>query len=167
MTSITKFFGSFNFKKALMLLASPFVALYNDYKVMAIGLLILILIDLITGIKVYVKDNNLKLSLFKPSTWGIINSAGLRQTIAKFKDYVVVIVAVFFFDNYILKSPLIAFGYNLTEILILVLAVVELWSIGENFKSLRGYNIFDYIRKLIFKKDLEGVMGEISGNKSN
>lgn len=162
MNSIFKFFSGFNLQKALLLLASPFLAMWHNYKIMAVGLLVVMILDLRTGIQVYCKKNNVKIKVLKPKSWGYIQSAGLRRTMSKLKDYLGVIIAAYFFGHFILKEPLDIFGYNLTELMMVVLGAIELWSIGENFKELRGYNIFDYIKKLIINRDAGAVLDDIT-----
>lgn len=163
MDAILKFFTQFNYKKGILLLTSPILAMWQDYRVMTAGLLVIMFVDLYTGIKVYCTKNNVKLSIFKIKSWGHIKSGGLRRTLSKLKDYLLVIIAFHFFETYVLKSPLDIFGYKGTELIFVTLAVIELWSIGENFKAKRGYNIFEYMKRLLINRDIDGVARTITG----
>ncbi|WP_062057428.1 hypothetical protein [Aquimarina longa] len=162
MNSIIVFFTRFNLKKAFLLFISPLLVICRDYETMIFGLISIMIINLRTGIKVYCKENYCKISILKPKTWEHLKSIGLRKTMSKLKDYILVIIAFFFFENYLLKSPLDIFRYNGTELIIVTLGLIEVWSIGENFKKLRGYNIFEYIKNLIIKRDVQTVIKDIT-----
>lgn len=165
MDTIIKFFKTFTLDKAIVLLLSPLVLLFQNLGDMMVSLFALITIDLIMGIRVYVKTNNERLQLLKPSTWKHIKSAGLKKTTSKAKDYFLIIVATFVINTYIVKVPISFFDYNIEELVVVSLAVIEIWSIGENFRTLRGYNIFEFVYKIIKDKDWKKSLDDIEKNK--
>ena len=163
--SLIIYFKEFSFSKLLFFVINPLVLMYNNYFAMFFTLLLIILVDLRFGIRVYCKENNLQVKLSKPSTWGVITSSGFRQTLNKGKDYFFIVFSVFLLEQYMLKSEVILFNYNLTHISFIVLSAVELWSIGENFRKLRGYNFFELLQKIIIQKDMSATVTKIKKSK--
>lgn len=167
MNSVIAFFKGLNLKKIILLLLAPLLLMWNDLSTMFIGLMVLVTIDLQMGIKVHNKLHKQKFILWKRETWGVVKSKGLRQTASKIKDYVLIIVGVWTLNHKILKNPLSLFEYNVEEMVIITLAVVELWSMGENFKKLRGYNILEYVFRLFKNKDINKTIEDIRKNQNN
>jgi hypothetical protein len=126
-----------------------------------LGLLILITIDLYWGIKKSQIGKTQKISIFKPSTWGEITSEGLRRTLRKIPEYITIIIAIHALETLFLKEPLELLGYGLTAIIFLIIAFVELWSIGENFKAVKGYNILEYFHKVFITRDFNSIKEEL------
>jgi hypothetical protein len=60
-----------------------------------------------------------------------------------------------------LKDVVNVYGFGLDGLTALILGVIELWSMGENFRKLRGYNIFEYLFKLIKTKDIAATVSDI------
>lgn len=159
--SLTIYFKDFSLHKLLFFIINPLILMYNSYYTMFFTLLLIILVDLRFGIRVYCKENNLRVKLFSPSTWGVVTSSGFRQTLTKGKDYFFIVFSVFLLENHMLKSEIVFFNYNLTHLSFIVLSAVELWSIGENFRKLRGYNFFQLLYKVISKKEIKEAVDEL------
>lgn len=165
---ILEFFSSFNYKKLMILIFNPIILMYNNYYYLFLALLIISLVDLRFGIKVYAKQNKKKFKYKSPSTWGIIKSEGIRKTFKKLKDYFYIILAVFCIEQYMFKgTDATILGYTITHICFLILAGIEAWSIGENFKKLRGYNLFEYLLNFLLKRDIKETLKEIQDEESD
>ncbi len=137
----------------------------NNYYTMFFTLFFIAMIDLRFGIRVYCKGKSTKFAVLKPSSWYLIKSSGIRQTFIKLKDYFFIIFSVYLIENYMLKKGVSIFDYDLTHITFILLSGIELWSIGEKFKKLRGYNIFELFQKVVFKKDISAAVEEIKKEK--
>jgi len=165
MESIINFFKTINYKKALVLILGPLLLMWQSMEKMFVSLIVLITIDMIMGIRVYLKDNKVNLTVLRPSTWKHIQSSGLKRTSSKAKDYFLVIAATYAINAHVLKKPIIIYNYSAQEIVLITLAIIELWSIGENFRKLRGYNIFDYVIGFIKDKDWKKTLDDIKKHK--
>ena len=112
-----------------------------------------ILVDTITGI-------------WKAKKLGIpITSRGLSAIVSKLFLYEVAVIGFYLIDYYILNDILLQFfsvPLMLTKILSLVLCSIEVISISENYKAVKGIDIWSAFKNLLqrskeIKKDIDGV----------
>jgi hypothetical protein len=165
--SLTIFFKTFSLKKMLLFFLNPLMLICSEYYQMFFVLLLIVFIDLRFGIKVYCKDKGKILKIKKPSTWSLLTSSGFRKTFNKIKDYIFLIFAIFLLDKYMLNIGVLFFNYTLTHLSFIVLSGVELWSIGENFKKIRGYNFLELLHKIIVKKSLNDAIENLKETSKN
>jgi len=112
-----------------------------------------ILVDTITGIW---KAKKLKIK---------ITSRGLSAIVSKLFLYEVAVILTYLIDKFILNDILLQFfsvPLMLTKILSLVLVSIEAISISENYKSVKGIDIWSALKNLLqrskeIKKDIDGV----------
>jgi len=112
-----------------------------------------ILLDTITGIW---KAKKLKIK---------ITSRGLSAIVSKLFLYEVAVILTYLIDKFILNDIILQFfsvPLMLTKILSLVLVSIEAISISENYKSVKGIDIWSALKNLLqrskeIKKDIDGV----------
>ena len=112
-----------------------------------------ILVDTITGIW---KAKKLKIK---------ITSRGLSAIVSKLFLYEVAVILTYLIDKFILNDILLQFfsvPLMLTKILSLVLVSIEAISISENYKSVKGIDIWSSLKRLLqrskeIKQDIDGV----------
>jgi hypothetical protein len=112
-----------------------------------------ILVDTITGIW---KAKKLKIK---------ITSRGLSAIVSKLFLYEVAVILTYLIDYYILNDIIMQFfsvPLMLTKILSLVLVSIEAISISENYKAVKGIDIWSALKNLLqrskeIKKDIDGV----------
>jgi len=112
-----------------------------------------ILVDTITGIW---KAKKLKIK---------ITSRGLSAVVSKLFLYEVAVILTYLIDYYILNDIILQFfsvPLMLTKILSLVLVSIEAISISENYKAVKGIDIWSALKNLLqrskeIKKDIDGV----------
>ena len=112
-----------------------------------------ILVDTITGI-------------WKAKKLGIpITSRGLSAIVSKLFLYEVAVIGFYLIDYYILNDIILTFfsvPLMLTKILSLVLCSIEVISISENYKAVKGIDIWSAFKNLLqrskeIKQDIDGV----------
>lgn len=143
MKSISLFFSTIT-AKGFLLTLTPIMAMMMNSLEAAIGLAILITLDLFTGVKKYLYINKIKTSIFKKSFWLAIKSEGLRNTWKKTREYTFGILGIFATDAFILKVgnfQVMERDINITTLAITIAAVIELWSNYENIEATGGINI--------------------------
>ena len=112
-----------------------------------------IAVDTITGIW---KAKKLKIK---------ITSRGLSAVVSKLFLYEVAVILTYLIDYYILNDIILQFfsvPLMLTKILSLVLVSIEAISISENYKAVKGIDIWSALKNLLqrskeIKKDIDGV----------
>ena len=112
-----------------------------------------IAVDTITGIW---KAKKLKIK---------ITSRGLSAIVSKLFLYEVAVILTYLIDYYILNDIILQFfsvPLMLTKILSLVLVSIEAISISENYKAVKGIDIWSALKNLLqrskeIKKDIDGV----------
>ena len=112
-----------------------------------------ILVDTITGIW---KAKKLKIK---------ITSRGLSAIVSKLFLYEMAVILTYLIDKFILNDILLQFfsvPLMLTKILSLVLCSIEAISISENYKAVKGIDIWSAFKNLLQrskenKKDIDGV----------
>ena len=112
-----------------------------------------ILVDTLTGI-------------WKSKKLGLpITSRKLSAIISKLMLYEVAVIGFYLIDYYILNDIILTFfsvPLMLTKILALVLCSIEVISISENYKAVKGIDIWSAFKNLLqrskeIKKDIDGV----------
>ena len=109
-----------------------------------LGLVILITIDLLTGIIRSFKEQNVCFNIFKVSTWNVIKSRLLRGTLRKSYEYGILIIVVAIMEAFVLGvMPITLIGkvFTLTELSVVVCSGIETWSIFENIEPITKSNI--------------------------
>jgi len=112
-----------------------------------------IAVDTITGIW---KAKKLKIK---------ITSRGLSAIVSKLFLYEVAVIGFYLIDYYILNDIILTFfsvPLMLTKILSLVLCSIEVISISENYKAVKGIDIWSAFKNLLqrskeIKQDIDGV----------
>ena len=120
-----------------------------------------IVLDTITGVWKSVK-NKVK-----------ITSRGLSAIISKMLLYEVTVILFYMIDKFILNNIILQFfsvDLLLTKILALILVSIEVMSINENYKAVKGLDLWQAMKNLFsrakeIKKDLDEIRHEqdISG----
>jgi hypothetical protein len=112
-----------------------------------------ILVDTLTGI-------------WKSKKLGIpITSRGLSAIVSKLFLYEVAVILTYLIDKFILNDIILQFfsvPLMLTKVLSLVLVSIEAISISENYKAVKGIDIWSALKNLLqrskeIKKDIDGV----------
>ena len=112
-----------------------------------------ILVDTLTGI-------------WKAKKLGIpITSRGLSAIVSKLFLYEVAVILTYLIDKFILNDIILQFfsvPLMLTKVLSLVLVSIEAISISENYKAVKGIDIWSALKNLLqrskeIKKDIDGV----------
>jgi hypothetical protein len=112
-----------------------------------------IVLDTITGVW---KAKKLKIP---------ITSRGLSAIISKLMLYEVAVIGFYLIDYFILNDIIMKFfsvPLMLTKILSLVLCSIEVISISENYKAVKGIDIWSAFKQLLrrskeIKQDIDGV----------
>tara|TARA_R110000850_G_scaffold63877_2_gene143943 strand:- start:89 stop:619 length:531 start_codon:yes stop_codon:yes gene_type:complete len=137
--------------KGLLLSLSALLAVLISMKTILLGLCILILIDLITGIRANLHDWGISCNPFKKVFWKSIKSYLLRKTWKKTYEYGIGILVVAIFETMFFGAPmsiiLMEKVFTLSELAALIPALVEVWSIFENFEAVSNKNI---LKRLVF-----------------
>lgn len=120
-----------------------------DIKTALTGLLLLILIDLVTGIIGSYTVNKIPFNPFKKIFYTSLKSNGLRQTWKKTYEYLIGVIAITVIEIAIIGQlyiEVLGRTYSLTELAILVAGGIEVWSIFENLEKVSKEN---FLRKLV------------------
>lgn len=144
MNSILLFFNKLTKWKKLALLLSPIVTLLLSMKAILIGLSILIILDLITGIVKSLKEKGIEPSIFKKLFWKSIKSYLLRKTWKKAYEYGLGIIVVVVFETLIFGTTSISImekSFTISELAVIIPAIIEIWSIFENIESVSKNNV--------------------------
>ena len=150
MNSVTTFFTKLTHWKGALLLVSPIISLLISMQAAILGLSILILIDLITGISRTLNEWGVKFNPLKKIFWKSIKSYLLRNTWRKAYEYGFGIVVVAVFETLILGPTPISImdrNFSMTELAIILPSVIEIWSIFENLENVTKGNI---LKKLVY-----------------
>lgn len=116
-----------------------------------------ILLDTITGVwKSY--KNKVK-----------ITSRGLSAIISKMLLYEVTVIMFYMIDKFILNSIILQFfsvELLLTKVLALILVSIEVMSINENYKAVKGLDLWEAMKNLFSRaKDIKKEVDEIRHNQ--
>lgn len=156
MDSIKSFFSNLTIAKQLLLFIAPILSVLLSMKQALLGLLILIIIDLITGIRRNQREEKISFNPHKLHFWKAIKSYLLRKTWRKAYEYGLGIIVVVIFETLILGSTNIEIMggkvFTISELSVLVPSVIELWSIFENIESSTGNNFLKKLNLLLSGK---------------
>lgn len=156
------FFEKLTLGKKLLMLAAPIITLLVSMKLVLLGLAILIIIDLLTGIRKSLHKNNIGFNPFRKVFWGSIKSYLLRKTWRKTYEYGIGIIVIAVLESLIIGGTPITFltkTFSLTELSIVIPALIEVWSIGENLEEVSGSNILKRLRPFM-PKMLRAILGD-------
>jgi hypothetical protein len=116
-----------------------------------------IVLDTITGVWKSVK-NKVK-----------ITSRGLSAIISKMLLYEVTVILFYMIDKFILNNIILQFfsvDLLLTKILALILVSIEVMSINENYKAVKGLDLWQAMKNLFARaKDIKKEVDEIRHNE--
>lgn len=148
MKSILLFFGNLTKWKKFVLLLSPIVTLILSMKTILIGLSFLIILDLITGIVKNLQEKGVSPNITKRNFWRAIKSYLLRKTWRKAYEYGLGIIVIAVFETLIFGTTYISImekTFTITELAVIIPAIIETWSIFENIESISKNNILKKI----------------------
>jgi hypothetical protein len=177
MSSISLFFGKLTLeKKALILTLTPILTVLLNLGPMLIGLAMLILLDLLTGIRKSLHQKNLKFNPFKKYFWSTLHSKGMRNTWRKTYEYGIGILVFIIFETMILKISPISLGnaiFTLSELAVVAATLVEIYSVFENMEAVSGRNMLkkvqflfpDWLKKLLKNTPEINVETSVNINK--
>lgn len=143
MSSIIIFFKTMTISKYLLLLISPILIIILSMQTILLALVIIIFIDLLTGIRKAHHKSNIKFRPWKKEFWKVVKSKALRSTWRKATEYGVGVIVFTLLDALVFKSsPLVEMGYNysLSELAAIIACLVEVYSIYENMEAVSGNN---------------------------
>ena len=137
--------------KKILILLTPLIALVTSMKLALFGLLFLVLIDLLTGMIKNLKNRNIPINPLKLCFWEGIESSKLRETWKKAYQYGIGILVTAALESMILGIVNIRLAdktFTITEIIVIIAAIVEVKSIFENIKLTF---VLDLVKKLMPK----------------
>lgn len=132
-------------KDYLIATAISIAAIFSPIKELIVVTIILILVDLISGVLAARKKQQ------------VINSAGLRRTFTKFTVYLTGICIGFLVEKYMLEGFI-----PVAKIAAALISVVEMKSVLENLDIINGSPVFTaLIKKLGSVNDLDKTAEEV------
>ena len=145
------FFSSLTLPKWVLLGLSPIFSTILSLRLALIGLCIFVLLDLYTGIRKYMFNNNIKFE------WTIkyatsIRSAGLRDSYNKIGEYLFTILMVIIFESLVLRIEAFEIQgviFSFSEIAVILACSIELWSLFENREVYKKTNPLKKMLKAI------------------
>lgn len=155
MKSIILFFNNLTKWKKIVLSISPILAILISMKTALLGLFILIILDLITGIGKSLDEKNIKVNPFKKAFWKSIKSYLLRKTWRKAYEYGLGIIVIVVFEALVFGSTSVALmdkSFTISELAVIIPAIIEVWSIFENLEAKSGRNVLKRILALLPQK---------------
>lgn len=164
MTSPLQIVKGLTLPKKIMMALSPIVCIFADLRPLIYGLLTLIFLDLITGIRKSLKEKGVSGNPLKRTFLRAIKSYSLRQTWKKMYGYLFGVIAIVILEDMVLGTTpvtLINKTFTLSELAVVIPSIIEVWSIYENIEAVSGDNYLkrlkeflpEPIRKLITKED--------------
>lgn len=98
-----------------------------------------------------------------------ITSRGLSAIISKMLLYEVTVILFYMIDKFILNSIILQFfsvDLLLTKVLSLILVSIEVMSINENYKAVKGLDLWEAMKNLFARaKDIKKEVDEIRHNQ--
>ena len=153
MNSRKYFFSNLTALKKLLLIASPLITVLLSMKQALMGLVALIIIDLITGIRRNHKEWGIGFKPHKLLFWRAIKSYLLRKTWKKAYEYGLGIIVVVIFETFIIGSTSVEVLegklFTISELAVVVPSVIEVWSIFENIEAETGKNFLKKMNLLL------------------
>ena len=166
--------GTTLFGKGIILSLSSLIVTLVSMKAALTGLVILILVDLLSGIRANLHTQGIPFNPFKKSFWKSIKSYLLRKTWKKAYEYGLGIVVVATLETLVLGAPmsiiLMERAFTLAELAVIVPAIVEVWSVFENFEKVSGKNMLKRMQLLLpkqFRELLQGKKQELDEDSIN
>ncbi len=148
MKSAIVFFKELTVVKKVLLGVTPILTVMSNAQQACIGLGLLILLDLITGIRKSLYATEIKERFWQKAFWKQVKSYGMRETWKKAYEYGVGIIVCSIFESMIFKTEpieLMNSKFSLTELAIMVASIIEVYSNYENMEAVSGRNIFKKI----------------------
>ena len=146
------FFANLTKGKKLSLLATPVITLLLSMKTALIGLTILILLDLITGIGKSLYKKGANPNPLKSVFWKSIKSYLLRKTWKKAYEYGLGVIVVVIFESLVFGTASITLMdkvFTLSELAVIIPSVIEMWSIFENLEEVTKGNVLKRLIMLL------------------
>lgn len=165
MKSAVVFFKELTVVKKVLLGVTPILTVMLNAQQACIGLGLLILLDLITGIRKSLHATEVKERFWQKAFWKQVKSYGVRETWKKAYEYGIGIIVCSIFESMIFKMgsiDLMDNKFSLTELAIMVASIIEVYSNYENMEAVSGRNIFKSlleflpapIQKILAKKEV-------------
>ena len=123
------------------------------------GVLILIALDLITGVMAHFKKHNLTFCFWRAECWRPISSHGFGQTLSKTVTYMILIITGYIIDFLIISNT----GLLVTKILAAAVGLRELKSLIENSEIILGGGIIKFI-KAVASKGFKGAFADMAND---
>jgi len=148
--------------KGLLLSLSPILIMILSMRTILFALLIIIFVDLLTGIR---KAHYIEGVTFRPHKkefWKVIKSKELRKTWRKTIEYAIGVIIFVILETMVLGESsvqLLGNKYSIAELAVTIACLVETYSVYENMEAVSGNNLMKKIIKIfpfslrnIFKK---------------
>lgn len=170
MKTTLAFFENLTIGKKLLLILAPILTVLISMKAALLGLFILILVDLLTGIRKSIHERNIKIGLFSKPMYMVVESYLLRRTWKKAYEYGIGILVIATLRALVFggQETLINIGltnkFSLIELSVIIPAIIEIWSIFENIEAVSGNNPLKKLFKL-FPSFFKTLLGEDKDKK--
>ena len=118
-------------KAAILAIISPILVILMGMQTMMLGLLIVIIIDTLTGIRKAHFLAGIKFRPFAGEFWRVIKSKQMRVSIRKTCEYAIYIIIFIVLEIMLLgktEIPFIGNNYTIPEIVIIALFFIEVYS---------------------------------------
>tara|TARA_R110002049_G_scaffold260773_1_gene436760 strand:+ start:389 stop:862 length:474 start_codon:yes stop_codon:yes gene_type:complete len=153
-------------KWILMMLTPLFIIILNMQAIL-IALLIIIFIDLLTGIRRALYENKVNFRPWKKKFWKVIKSHALRKTLRKTTEYIFGVIAFIIVEGLVfkgLKISAMGYEYAIAELAATIFCLVEVYSIYENMEAVSGNNIFKRFLSILPRKT-KNIFKNVESNK--
>lgn len=160
-TTSLAFFEKLTMGKKILLISSPIITLLVSMKTVIFGLWLLIIVDLLTGIRKNFYVNKINFNPLKAAFWKSIKSYLLRKTWKKTYEYGIGIIVIAILESLVLGGTPITImskTFSLTELSAVIPAIVEIWSIFENLEAVSGKNLLKNVVPFL-PKFVKAVLG--------
>ena len=168
MKALTTFFNDLTLGKKLLLIITPIITVIISMKAALIGLALLIIIDLLTGIRRTHHEWKVSFKPLKKIYWLSIRSYLLRQTWRKTYEYGIGIIVIIVFENLVFGQQQISImekTFSIAELAVVFPAMIEVWSIFENLEAVSKVNLLKrlqaflppVIQSLTKKEEKDGI----------
>lgn len=139
------------------------LAIFAPLNPILYSVLFLIFADNITGIISYYYKHNVEFHFWKRSSWKHIKSHKLGHTLNKTLAYMLLIIASFVVDTFVIKNE----GEIFTKIIAGAVVFRELLSILENTEEISGINLIKIIKAFLNKGFREGASDILDDKEKN
>ena len=163
MNSIIIFFSKLTLeKKFLLFVITPILTVLLNIQLMLLGLAIIILIDLVTGVNKSLYEKKMRFTPWKRDFWLCVRSKGMRETWRKTYEYGIGVCVFVILESLVLKTgpiELMGLHFTLTELAVATASVIEVYSVFENLEAVTGRNLLKRLLKMAPK--MEGRAEEL------